>query len=401
MRKLKIAIFSGTIPSTTFIESLISGVSLNHEVILFGIRTKTIQYSRQVHQYITPKNKWINFTVTCYRSLLLLIKRPKELFKLIRVVQAYRSRYERWIWFSKFLPIVLYRPDIFHMQWARDIEFYMFLKTQFSIPIIISLRGAHINYTPIIKSRIAEIYREYFPQVNAFHAVSEAIAKEAQKYGVRTSSIQVIHSPIKKEVYDCFIKEKYHIRPEKGIKLISVGRFHWKKGYVYGLRAIRILRDKGFKVTYTIVSTNALPEALQFQIHQQDLKDYVHIVKGMSHNELLTYLRGFDLMLLPSIEEGIANVVLEAMAMGLLVVSADCGGMAEVVKNGKTGWLVPIRDPEAIALAVEDFLKTEGQKLNQMALEAHNLIKKEFEAEDVIAQFETMYQSIDKNNKRG
>ena len=60
-------------------------------------------------------------------------------------------------------------------------------------------------------------------------------------------------------------------------------------------------------------------------------------------------MRSFDVLLLPSLNEGIANVVLEAMAIGVPVISTDCGGMSEVVILDTTGWLLPVRDSKAIA----------------------------------------------------
>ena len=69
-------------------------------------------------------------------------------------------------------------------------------------------------------------------------------------------------------------------------------------------------------------------------------------------------MQDFDLLILPSLNEGIANVVLEAMALGIPVISADCGGMSEVVLPNETGWLVPVRDSEAMGEAIIEFTQT-------------------------------------------
>ena len=54
------------------------------------------------------------------------------------------------------------------MQWARDLEFYAFLKTRFDIPMVVSLRGAHMHYTPIVSPYIADVYRAIFPEIKGF-----------------------------------------------------------------------------------------------------------------------------------------------------------------------------------------------------------------------------------------
>ena len=101
-----------------------------------------------------------------------------------------------------------------------------------------------------------------------------------------------------------------------------------------------------------------------------------------------------NLLLLPSLNEGIANVVLEAMAMSLPVISSDCGGMSEVVKHRETGWLVPIRNPKAIADAVIDYSQTSNKELSNIVKNANELIKSEFNTKENIAQFINLYKSV-------
>lgn len=392
MKRLKIAIFSGVIPSTTFIEHLIEGVAETHKVLLFGVvNTRKHYASKHVKIYSTPKSHIVNLVFTVYRLLLLLLSRPRAAYLLFKEVSSYTRLYDRWIWFSKFLPIVLYRPDVLHLQWARDIEFYAFLQDVFHIPIVVSFRGAHINYTPILQPEVAAIYKRTFPKLRAFHAVSEAIAVEAQQYGASSECIRVIHSPLNFKALH-FKRAPIHFGAT--LRLLSVGRFHWKKGYRYALSALSLLKQQGVNVEYTIVSSNAINEELLFQIHQEGLEDSVTIKSGLSQDDLFRFMSRFDVMLLPSLEEGIANVVLEAMALGVPVISTDCGGMREVVKPGETGWLVPVRDAEALANAVVDVMQTDAQVLERIVQQAHDFVKAEFAAEDSIGQFLELYEGV-------
>ena len=241
--KKKIAIFSGAIPSTTFIEHLIEGISETQEVYLFGVIDAQYHYkSKNIKVFSTPKSHGFNFLITSYRVLRLFLKSPNSVFILVKEIRRFNKLYDKWIWFSKFLPIVLYRPDIFHMQWARDLEFYWFLKEKFNIKILVSLLGSHINYTPLVEPKIANIYRQTFPEIDAFHAVSKAISKEAQFYNANNSKITLIHSPIKLTTLQKFNSNK--IKNNSTLNLISVGRHHWVKGYKYSLSAMKILKAK-------------------------------------------------------------------------------------------------------------------------------------------------------------
>ena len=68
-------------------------------------------------------------------------------------------------------------------------------------------------------------------------------------------------------------------------------------------------------------------------------------------------LRQSDVFVLPSLSEGFCNAAVEAMACGLPVVMTNCGGVREGVADGVEGFIVPVRDPEAMAAAIERLAK--------------------------------------------
>ncbi|NNE14173.1 MAG: glycosyltransferase family 4 protein [Saprospiraceae bacterium] len=396
IKRLKIAVFSGSIPSTTFIENLIHGISESHKVLLFGTLKRPYSYdSKSIYIYETPKSHWTNLLYSTYRLLVLALKRPKDVLKLFKEIRKYSKVYNRWIWFTKFLPIVLYKPDILHIQWAKNLEFYYFLKRDFKIKIILSLRGAHINYSPIVDPNLAAVYKNTFPKIDAFHAVSKAIGIEAEKYHAEKEKIKVIHSPIPQKFIDAF--KPYKKRSNKNIHLVSIGRTHWIKGYPYAIEAISILRQKGLPVTYSIIGVDHPNEALSFQIKQHDLQEFVNLIPSISQDALIEQLPSYDAIILSSLKEGIANVVLEAMAIGLPVISTDCGGMNEVIKPMETGFLVPMRNPEALANAVVELIESSEHDLQLMTQNANDIVKFNFKASDKIKEFLELYESTFNN----
>src|SRR5690606_18392930 len=135
-------------------------------------------------------------------------------------------------------------------------------------------------------------------------------------------------------------------------------------------------------------------EDLVFAMHQLGLQDRIHFQKPMNQQNLFKFMKSFDVFLLPSLSEGIANVVLEAMAIGLPVVSTDCGGMPEVIKQGETGWIVPIRNPEAMAHAIESIMEMPQEVLHNITTNAHIFVKTHFQAADSINQFLELYENI-------
>lgn len=392
-KKLKIAVYSGKIPSTTFIESLIKALGKNHEVLLFGKQTKAINYPyKTIKIHKTPHNNWTKLGFNIGRTLLLLLKQPKDLIKLFTGVKEQRTIYKKWQTYSKLLPIILYKPDVLHIQWAKDLENLMVLKTLFNIPVVVSLRGSHITFSPVVSKKLAASYRKNFPEVDAFHAVSKAIGMEAEKYGAPADKIHVIYSMVPKLFLDAY--QPLSPKTRSPIKILSVGRPHWIKGYIYGIRAIAELKKRGYMVQYQIVGMHRLDEELLFLISELGLEHDVILHKGMSQDKLMGLMQTQDVLLLSSLEEGIANVVLEAMAVGLPVISTDCGGMNEVVILRKTGFLVPVRNANAMAQAVIDFQQMPYESLQIQTQNAHDLVRKNFQEEKNLAQFLKLYQSI-------
>ena len=83
------------------------------------------------------------------------------------------------------------------------------------------------------------------------------------------------------------------------------------------------------------------------------LENHVRLLGTVPSAEVARRLRGSDVLMLPSLDEGLPKVLLEAMACGLPVVATDCGGVSEAFSDGVEGLLVPPRDAAAMAVALE------------------------------------------------
>lgn len=390
---MKIAVYSGNIPSTTFIENLIEGLcDAGFEILLFGKQTQNVSYPGKVKTYPTPVNKLKLVFFVFKESLKLFLKDSKLFFKFHKTVRGKnRSLKSFFKNAGVLLPVLNNKPDIFHIQWAKTVEMYPELFELFDCKIALSLRGAHINYSPLLDKNLAEAYRRKFPAIDGFHAVSKAIAAEAMKYGADGNKIKVIHSSVKDEL----LKKKAELFiGDTKLEIISVGRFHWKKGYHYAIDAMKILADKGISFHYTIVAQGVIPEEILFLLDEYRLGEKVSIIQGLKHEELIMKLQSSHLLMLPSVEEGIANVVLEAMAVGVPVITTDCGGMNEVLEDNKNGYIVSVRDPESIAAKVIQFTQAELNTKKDMALKGRKTIEKEFTREKQIHEFTDFYESI-------
>jgi colanic acid/amylovoran biosynthesis glycosyltransferase len=153
-----------------------------------------------------------------------------------------------------------------------------------------------------------------------------------------------------------------------------VGRPHWKKGYDYALKACAKLDQQGIDFKYTIIGA-AGDEELLFLIDDLGLQDHVTLTDKLPQAKVFELMKVSDLFLLPSLEEGIANVAVEAMALGTPVISTNCGGMQELITHNEEGWIVPIRDEEAIAQTIQKFIALEESTIKNFKFAARQKVE--------------------------
>ena len=110
-------------------------------------------------------------------------------------------------------------------------------------------------------------------------------------------------------------------------------------------------------------------------------------------DDIFDVLRAFDILAIPSDHEGLPMVVLEALAMGLVVVAREVGGMSEVLTDGVTGILVQSNSAAPLAAACMKALADEGWR-QRMGMAARNLVAQEFSAERTGGQVAQLYRSL-------
>ena len=389
-KPLKIAVYSGQIPATTFVERLIHGLAnRDFKILLFGAIVSGKENFRSKHAHIKNygyyHNRLYKLLYLIKYSVLLSIFNASEKRKL----QMFLKRQKRYDLYNrvKYYPVLYHKPDIFHLQWAKSAEEWMWVQ-DFGMKLVLSLRGAHINYSPIADLDLANTYRRIFPNISGFHAVSKAIAKEAQKYGANQNQIKVVYSGL--DIPE--LKPSTTI-DESVFNIISVGRAHWIKGYPVAIDACKYLMQHNIEFKYLIVGA-AHDIELIYQIHDLELQNHITLVDAQPYSAIERLVQKCDVLLLPSHKEGIANVVLEAMALKTMVLTTDCGGMNEVVEDGHNGFMVPIRDPLAIAKKLKEISILNPAETLKITNNAFTTIQKQHNASEMIAGMLALYDQV-------
>jgi glycosyltransferase involved in cell wall biosynthesis len=146
--------------------------------------------------------------------------------------------------------------------------------------------------------------------------------------------------------------------------ILSVGQLKERKGLSYLVEACRILRDRGIQFECRIVGDGPVRTSLEAQIQQLGLKEQVKLYGALTHEAVIDQYEQATVFTLPAVQgadgdrDGIPNVILEALAMELPVVSTQHSGVPEVVEDGVNGLLVPPEDAQALAGALEQLIRS-------------------------------------------
>lgn len=244
-------------------------------------------------------------------------------------------------------PLVAVRPDIVHFEFSGIAVAY---QDVFDLlrpaKLVVSCRGAAEQILPLSDPSRARALESLFAQVDLIHCVSEDMQRTVQGYGAPSEKILVNRPAIPVEAFASIADRR---APHDGpLRVLSIGRLHWKKGFDDSLRAIAGCVASGRAVEYRIAGAGPEREKLAFLAHQLEVGERARFLGVQSEGEIQDQLAWADVLLLPSLSEGISNAVLEAMASGLPVIATRCGGMDEVIDSGVDGFLVDIGDIEAM-----------------------------------------------------
>ena len=388
MKPLKIIIFDGSFKTTDFINRLAKGLAAEHDVYILGFSEKITRKLEGVNYVALGSNEYIRQFIGTSLKYGVQANSAKTLIStLVNLYKGNRRKLQQ-----ENLRFVLgkIRPDIIHLQWPSVIPWFEDVLKMQNIPVILSQRGFHINVRPFVNEENFAYLSKWYPKFAGFHSVSKAIAANGDKIWNGPGKLdRIVYSglPIK----DFPFSEKY--KRSKPLLLLSVGRAHWVKGYDYALQSCRILMERNISFHYTIIG-GAGEEELQFLISDLGLRDCVSLEHRLPQKEVYRRMQDASLLLMSSVEEGLPNVVVEAMALGLPVLSTDCGGVLELIEDGVKGWVVPIRDPKAMADGVITFSKLSSEKIEEVRLAARKKVELQHSEEDMISGMEGLYYEV-------
>ena len=254
--------------------------------------------------------------------------------------------------------------------------------------IDISSREVLNHYTPE--------YQQLFRRGDLMLPISDLWAGRLQKMGCPREKIAVSRMGVD--------MTRFSPRPVKApatpLEIISVARLTEKKGLHVAIEACRQLKEQGVAFRYRILGIGPWERRLRTLIEQYQLEDVVEMPGFKPSHEVKAMLDDADVFLLPSVTgadgdmEGIPVALMEAMAVGIPVVSTLHSEIPELVEADKSGWLVPENDARALAQRLAAFSQLDTDELAPVVKRAREKVEHDFNQQVINRELASLLQAL-------
>ncbi len=289
-------------------------------------------------------------------------------------------------------PLLRLGPDIVHFEFGALAPERMDLAQLLDCRVTVSFRGYDINFVGLDRP---DHFRPVWAGAAGLHFLGEDLWRRARRRGCPPD---VFHALIPPAIDIGFYRRNPDARregesPSRRLRILSVGRLEWKKGYEDALLAIRRLLDRGIVCEYRIVGDGNYLPAIAFMRRELRLEGVVEFVGALPREDVRREMESADVLLHAAVSEGFCNAVIEAQAMELPVVCTDADGLPENISDGETGFVVGRRNPAALAEKIE-ILARDPQRRLRMGEAGRRRVTSLFQLRDQIDRFERFYSDI-------
>lgn len=287
---------------------------------------------------------------------------------------------------ARFLPLSQIDAPVVHI---HDAQMFFRIKKHLhhSPKFVVSFRGYETLVRPHSDLQWKMELLKIFESASYLHFVSDYIKNAAIALGASEDKCITIHRSVDT---DTFKPKESSLKGNEKPLILSVGRLVWQKGYLYGLEAMRILRQMGVSFNYRIIGTGVDLKQINYMIKEFELDRNVSIVSSASRKELKEHFSEADLFLHASVSEALPNVVLEASSMGIPIVATNVGGVSEAVEDLKTGRLIAPRDSLGLAQVLKQIIENK-EMATKYGASARSKMIDEFSGQKAKSQWEKLF----------
>ena len=284
--------------------------------------------------------------------------------RYLMIPRVGRSLYGLLFFLSIILPALRihkeFKFDAIFATWAYPDSFAAVLLSKLlKKPILAKVHGTDINEYSQYWLRRKMIS---FALNNSWRviSVSKALRDRMIEIGVKSRKIRVVYNGVDSELFKptdrMQVRRELEIDTDKKV-ILFVGNLKPVKGLTYLIRAFAgVAADTERNAALFIIGDGELREDLENQVKDQGMQDCVYIPGSKAHHEIPRWMNACDVLCLPSLSEGVPNVILEAFACGVPVVASKVGGIPEILTSHDLGRLLQPEDPEELRKALLECL---------------------------------------------
>ncbi len=279
--------------------------------------------------------------------------------------------------------------SIIHAHSSHALSLALLVKTMHRPVKLIASRRVDFS----VKKPIVGSVKYNNPLIDRIVCISDNIARVLMQDGIKKQKLTVIHSGIDMQRFKK--SSSVSLRDELGIPadhLIvgTVAALVGHKDYPTLLKAARLVCQNYSAVTFVAVGEGNDRSELETLRAKLGLKECFRFTGFRSDLERFYHL--FDVFVLASYKEGLGTSVLDALAQGVPVVATRAGGIPEMIVHGQNGMLVPPRNPEQLAVAIERLLH-DADFRKRLALRARLSVEK-FDYQNMVQKHIALYRNL-------
>ncbi|NLG18429.1 MAG: glycosyltransferase family 4 protein [Fibrobacter sp.] len=277
------------------------------------------------------------------------------------------------------------KPDILCCNFEKDVRLGGIAARMAGVPVIFVRKGLSLIYD---KLRYRLSYRYI---VDRIITPASFIKNQFKKFDwLSQDRIHVVHNGVEIEKAASFSKGK--LKSSVGIDagsfcILGAGALFSQKGFEYLIEALSIAGADD-KSIHLAIAGSGDQEPFRKLAEQMGVGKRVHFLGH--RDDLPELMYSADLFILSSIDEGLPNVVLEAMSAGTPVIAADAGGTSEIIDSGSDGFVVPVKDANALAGKIS-LLRNNKDLREEMAERALRKIRNSFSIDAMVNNVESVF----------
>ncbi len=299
--------------------------------------------------------------------------------------------------------VKMYNIDLVHAHFAYPAGFIGLLaKKEIKKPLVVTLHGYDILVEPTVrygirlKKRYDVIIRRVLNYADAIIVASKAVYNEASKLCKVKRKIHIIPNGVDTKRFNpnidgSILRKKLNIEDKF---VVFTAKYHRPPyGIEYLISSIPIVLKKRKDVIFVIGGDGPLRPCFERLVLKLGVKNNV-IFTGMISREYMPYYYAMsDVVVIPSLQEAWGLIVTEAMATGKPVIGTKVGGIVDQIIDGYNGFLVPPRDPKAIADKILWFIEN-PKEVKRMGLNARRFVEKNFDIKRRIDNIIKLYKKL-------